>query len=189
MAALMTLTFLAVITGVSTSQTSDCSYNSLLDHLNLTSSNTLLEIMRPVKNWTRTTIVQMDMLVYSILGVDEKFQTVTCHIQINTYWTNEFLSWNASEFCGIDMLTLPRSMLWIPYIAIAEDTSDTGSIQEDPLVSLYPSGLVFANSRYHLTYTCQLNLFTFPFDQQRCNITFSSPSSGGKFSLLFGFRE
>lgn len=96
MAALMTLTFLAVIgellrqiklrlmrfvvrgdsfrvchvsAGVCNSQTSDCSYNGLLDHLNLTSSNTLLEIMRPVKNWTSTTIVQMDMLVYSILDV------------------------------------------------------------------------------------------------------------------------
>ena len=55
--------------GVSSSQTSDCSYLSLLQHLNLKTSNELLSIMRPVKNWTTPSSVLMDMYVYGILNV------------------------------------------------------------------------------------------------------------------------
>lgn len=51
----------------SCSQTSECSYYSLLDYLNLTSSNVALETMRPVKNWTRSTVVQVDLFLLGIL--------------------------------------------------------------------------------------------------------------------------
>ncbi|XP_078125314.1 5-hydroxytryptamine receptor 3A isoform X3 [Sander vitreus] len=108
---------------------------------------------------------------------DEKSQTFTTHIWTQMRWTNEFLTWNSSDFCGINMLTIPRSMLWIPDMHIQEDTCDTGSIQESPFVSLSPSGMVLANTRQLLTSTCQLNLTLFPFDTQHCNITFSSMNS------------
>ncbi|XP_072224718.1 5-hydroxytryptamine receptor 3A-like [Leuresthes tenuis] len=183
MAALRTLAFLA-FAGVSSSQTSDCSYNSLLTHL--TTSNEALDIMRPVKNWTTPTVVQLEMLLYGILDVDEKFQTVSLHISIHMYWTNEFLAWNSSEFCGIDLLTVKRSMLWTPDIAIQEDSSDIGTTQKNPFAVLYPSGLVHVNARQRLTYTCQLNLFLFPFDVQRCNITFTSMSSDEESIKLTG---
>ncbi|XP_039680639.1 5-hydroxytryptamine receptor 3A-like isoform X1 [Perca fluviatilis] len=177
MSALTTLVVLALIAGVSSSQTSDCSYVGLLEHLNLTTTNDLLAIVRPVKYWNKTTFVQMDMLLYGILQVDEKSQTVRSHIWTQMRWTNEYLTWNSSDFCGINMLTIPRSMLWIPDMHIQEDTSDTGSIQESPFVSLSPSGMVLANTRQLLTSTCQLNLTLFPFDTQHCNITFSSMNS------------
>ncbi|XP_035853003.1 5-hydroxytryptamine receptor 3A-like isoform X2 [Sander lucioperca] len=176
MSALRTLAVLALI-GVSSSQTSDCSYIGLLEHLNLTTTNDLLAIVRPVKYWNKTTFVQIDMLLCGILQVDEKSQTFTSHIWTRMHWINEFLTWNSSDFCGINMLTIPRSMLWIPDMHIQEDTSDAGSIQESPFVSLSPSGMVLANTRQLLTSTCQMNLTLFPFDMQHCNITFSSMNS------------
>ncbi|XP_075310249.1 5-hydroxytryptamine receptor 3A-like isoform X1 [Odontesthes bonariensis] len=175
--------------GVSGSLTQDCSYHSLLKHFNLTTSNEVIEMVRPVRNWTSTTLIQLDMLLFGILDVDEKFQTVTNYVWIQMKWTNEFLRWNSSEFCGIDSLTLPRSKLWIPDVAIQQDASDTGSIQEDPLVRLNPSGLVLAGKRQRLTYTCQLNLSLFPFDVQHCNITFSTLSSDGRFVKLTTFSN
>uniref|UniRef100_A0A4W6DVA1 Neurotransmitter-gated ion-channel ligand-binding domain-containing protein n=1 Tax=Lates calcarifer TaxID=8187 RepID=A0A4W6DVA1_LATCA len=179
MSALRTLAFLAFL-GVSSSQTLDCSYLGLLSHLNLMTTNEVLSIMRPVKNWTSSTLVELDMLMYGILGVDEKTQTVTSHIWLQMRWKNEFLTWNPSDFCEIYMLTVPRSKLWIPDVNIREDASDTGSVQQSPLVSLYPSGFVYANGRKRLTFTCQLRLFKFPFDTQNCNITFSSANYDGK---------
>ncbi|GLD48880.1 transmembrane protein 104 [Lates japonicus] len=141
--------------------------------------------MRPVKNWTSSTLVELDMLMYGILGVDEKTQTVTSHIWVQMRWRNEFLTWNPSDFCEIYMLTVPRSKLWIPDVDIREDASDTGSVQQSPLVSLYPNGFVYANGRKRLTFTCQLNLFKFPFDTQNCNITFSS-ANYDVFNIILG---
>lgn len=124
-----------------------------------------------------------------------------CLTSSSQYWQNEFLTWNPSDYCGIKMLAIPRSMLWIPDVTILEEyvqrwinwttsqkwteylftptfspfsTSDTGSVQDSPLVGLYPGGLMFTNRHQVLTSTCQLNLFLFPFDTQYCNITFSS---------------
>ncbi|XP_050930125.1 5-hydroxytryptamine receptor 3A-like isoform X3 [Lates calcarifer] len=185
MSALRTLAFLAFLAGVSSSQTLDCSYLGLLSHLNLMTTNEVLSIMRPVKNWTSSTLVELDMLMYGILGVDEKTQTVTSHIWLQMRWKNEFLTWNPSDFCEIYMLTVPRSKLWIPDVNIREDASDTGSVQQSPLVSLYPSGFVYANGRKRLTFTCQLRLFKFPFDTQNCNITFSS-ANYDVFNIILG---
>ncbi|XP_042249529.1 5-hydroxytryptamine receptor 3A-like [Thunnus maccoyii] len=104
-------------------------------------------------------------------------------------WTNEFLTWNSSDFCGINMLTVPRSMLWIPDITIQEDASDAGSSEKSQFVGVFPSGLVLADSRQVLTSTCQLNLFRFPFDEQSCNITFSSMNSEEKTINLGTFNN
>ncbi|KAM9746257.1 5-hydroxytryptamine receptor 3A isoform 2-T2 [Menidia menidia] len=161
-----------------------CSYDGLLAHLGLQEPDPVLRNRRPVKNWTRPTNVQLDMLLYGILDVDEKFQTVTSHIWIETHWPNEFLTWNSSHFCGIDLLTFPRSAFWVPDVCIEEDASDSGSIQIDPVVSLRASGLVSLTARQRLTYTCQLDLAMFPFDTQRCNITFSSMSSNARSIVL-----
>ncbi|XP_063759239.1 5-hydroxytryptamine receptor 3A-like [Eleginops maclovinus] len=178
MSALRTLAFLALV-GVSSSQTSDCSYVGLLTHLNLTTTNDLLATMRPVKSWTTPTLVQLDMLLYGILEVDEKTQTVTTHIWVEMRWTNEFLTWNPEDFCEVNVLTVPQSKLWLPDVQILEDVSDTSSIHRSSVVNLYPNGTLSAPARQRMTSTCWLNLLMFPFDTQECNITFSSINSDG----------
>ncbi|XP_008327375.1 5-hydroxytryptamine receptor 3A-like [Cynoglossus semilaevis] len=156
-------------------QPSNCSYLHLLDHLNLTSESSKAQSMtRPVKHWRTQTDVLLDMLLYGILNMDGKSQTVTSHVWLRLSWTNEFLTWNPSDFCGIDLVAIPTSDLWIPDIAILEDVSDSGSVQRSPLSTLHPSGLVLAEKRQRLTTTCRLDLYMFPFDKQICNITFSS---------------
>lgn len=50
-------------------QNSDCSYLTLLDHLNLSSSQTMLTAMRPVRDWRTNTTVKIDLLLYGILQV------------------------------------------------------------------------------------------------------------------------
>ncbi|XP_051244581.1 5-hydroxytryptamine receptor 3A [Dicentrarchus labrax] len=132
--------------------------------------------MRPVKNWMTSTLVQVDMLLYGILQVDEMFQTVTSHIWVQMSWMNEFLTWNSSDFCGIEKFTVPMSSLWTPDVSIQEDASDTGSIHKSPLGQV-SSGLVYTSMRQRLTFTCQMNLRDFPFDTQNCTITFSSMTS------------
>ncbi|XP_027141623.1 5-hydroxytryptamine receptor 3A isoform X2 [Larimichthys crocea] len=173
MSARSILAFLALI-GVSSSQTSNCSYLGLFKHLNLTEENEVLSGMRPVKNWTTSTFVQIDMMLDGILEVDEKSQAVTSHIWTQVVWENEFLTWNQSDFCGIDMLTVPATRVWNPDLFIQEDASDVGTIQKSPFVRVTSDGMMYSYFRQRLTSTCQLNLWLFPFDLQKCTITFGS---------------
>ncbi|XP_043955717.1 5-hydroxytryptamine receptor 3A-like [Gambusia affinis] len=171
--------------GLCSSLSSDCTYYGLLEHLNLTASDTGLEMIRPVKNWTTITKVDLEMVLYGILGVNEKSQTVTSHIFVTKYWTNEFLSWNQSDFCGIHEVSVPKAKLWIPEIIIQQDASDGDSVYEGPWVIVHPNGSMFTVFRQTLTFTCRFNLYKFPFDSQRCNITFISMDSDVN-SLVLG---
>eukprot|EP00066_Takifugu_rubripes_P013353 XP_011602619.1 PREDICTED: 5-hydroxytryptamine receptor 3A-like [Takifugu rubripes] len=112
MVALRVLALLALIAAICNGETADCSYVALMKHLNLTSSSEL-PVMRPVKHWTTPTIVLIDMLLDGILEVDEKFQTVMSHISVYMKWKNEFLAWNSSVFCGMELLPVSLSLLWI----------------------------------------------------------------------------
>lgn len=167
---------------------------------------------------------------------DEKSQTVTSHIWLqmvrndccgefeswwlwvvtNTFkpgllfsqgWVNEFLRWTPSDFCGIDIVSVPTSLLWIPDISIQEEyvsvlyvfhkggrqsslwmnlffvfcgsVSDTGSIHKGPLANVYAEGWVLRDAHQRLSSSCKLNLGLFPFDTQICNFTFGSLSCDG----------
>ncbi|XP_065326777.1 5-hydroxytryptamine receptor 3C-like [Pelmatolapia mariae] len=118
-------------------------------------------------------------------GQNEKSQTFTNEIRVHMSWTNEFLTWNPSEFCGIEKLSIMKSMLWFPDVIIVEDVSDDGSIRMSPLVTVYSNGSVKADFQQRLTFACRLNLFVFPFDLQTCYISFSSLNSDVD-SITFG---
>lgn len=72
--------FLVSSAGVSGGQTSDCSYLTLLKHLNLTATNDVLAIMRPVRNWTTSTVVLVDMVLFGILEVVSVFVVHHSHV-------------------------------------------------------------------------------------------------------------
>lgn len=46
-----------------------CTYQDVLDYLNLTADNSVFKLTRPVLNYTHPTIVELDILLYAILAV------------------------------------------------------------------------------------------------------------------------
>lgn len=46
-----------------------CSYQDVLDHLNLTADNSVHKLTRPVWDHTQTTMVMLDITLYAILSV------------------------------------------------------------------------------------------------------------------------
>lgn len=46
-----------------------CSYQDVLDHLNLTADNGAYKLTRPVLDHTQTTTVELDIILYAILSV------------------------------------------------------------------------------------------------------------------------
>lgn len=46
-----------------------CSYQDVLDHLNLTTDNNVFRLTRPVLDHTQPTTVELDIILYAILSV------------------------------------------------------------------------------------------------------------------------
>ena len=75
---------------------------------------------------------------------------------------------------------LKRIFWYIAFPFPLFSTSDAGSVQNSPLLTVTTDGTVVANGRQRLTTSCQFNLYLFPFDTQSCYITFSSMNYDGK---------
>ncbi|XP_066465452.1 5-hydroxytryptamine receptor 3A-like [Eleutherodactylus coqui] len=129
--------------------------------------------MRPVYDWRKTTIVQIDMVVYAILGVSEKDQLLKSYMWLKQSWKDEFLTWDPKDYDNVKKITIPGQLIWIPDIIVLEFVEATRS-PETPYVYVHNTGRVVNPKPLLITTTCRLNIFYFPFDTQRCSVSFTS---------------
>uniref|UniRef100_A0A3B5A4X8 5-hydroxytryptamine receptor 3A-like n=1 Tax=Stegastes partitus TaxID=144197 RepID=A0A3B5A4X8_9TELE len=127
-----------------------------------------LSAIRPVLNTSTTTNVRTFFTLYGILGV---------------WWDNEFATWDPVQ-CGISKISLPRKKFWVPDIVINE-FMDENTAPPVPYVYLYSDGRVHDAKPVKIVSSCNLDIYTFPFDIQNCTLTFNSYIHYGKTRLSF----
>ncbi|XP_071764165.2 uncharacterized protein LOC139918646 isoform X1 [Centroberyx gerrardi] len=131
-----------------------------------------LKSIRPVMDMSTRTTVSTHFILYGILGVDEKAQLLTTYIWLTFEWPNEFVSWDPIQ-CGADQISLPRDNFWVPDVVINE-FMDKNTAPFVPYVYLHHDGEVHDALPVRVVSSCNLNIYTFPFDVQNCTLTFNS---------------
>ncbi|KAL4647483.1 5-hydroxytryptamine receptor 3A-like [Arapaima gigas] len=129
--------------------------------------------VRPVQNWSQSTMVAIDLMVYAILSVDEKNQVLTTYVWYRQQWTDEFLVWNPEDFDNVTQVSVLANSIWMPDILINEFV-DVGKSPEIPYVYIGFNGLVQNYKPIQVVTACSLNIYNFPFDVQNCSLTFQS---------------
>uniref|UniRef100_A0A3Q0RU34 5-hydroxytryptamine receptor 3A n=1 Tax=Amphilophus citrinellus TaxID=61819 RepID=A0A3Q0RU34_AMPCI len=129
--------------------------------------------VRPVKDWRTSTNVEIDLMVYSILNVDEKNQVLTTYVWYRQSWKDEFLVWNSEEFDDVKQISIPTANVWVPDILINEFV-DVGKSPDIPYVYVTNDGFVRNYKPIQVVTACTLNIYNFPFDVQNCSLTFQS---------------
>ncbi|KAK2820597.1 hypothetical protein Q5P01_023556 [Channa striata] len=142
-------------------------------HLNLTKNNELFTLNRPVKRWRTQTIVTLKMWLYAILDVRETDQTFIPYVWIYTHWRNEHIQWEPKDFCDIKNITVPIELLWKPDITI-EEMTEKDKAPPAPYLTIKYDSLVEMRNDQVLVSTCRMQVYKFPFDTQRCNLSFKS---------------
>ncbi|XP_062298246.1 5-hydroxytryptamine receptor 3A-like [Scomber scombrus] len=150
-----------------------CSYQDVVDYLNLTRDNSVYKLTRPVLDYTHPTTVELDILLYAILAVIEKTQTFIPFIWATMMWNNERISWDPAQFCGITKISVPRDMLWKPDLFIYEMIQKDDSPQNPYMIVSY-DGTVISEEDMKVVSTCKMDVHKFPFDTQKCNISVGS---------------
>ncbi|XP_071342819.1 5-hydroxytryptamine receptor 3C-like [Trachinotus anak] len=131
-----------------------------------------LNAIRPVTNMTTVTNINTTFILYGILGVDEKSQLLITYLWINYRWKIEFVSWDPNQ-CGTNKISLPKEKFWLPDIVINE-FMDKNTAPTVPYVYLHSDGLVRNALPAKVVSSCNLDIYTFPFDIQNCTLTFNS---------------
>ncbi|XP_068162286.1 5-hydroxytryptamine receptor 3A-like [Antennarius striatus] len=150
-----------------------CAYQDVLDYLNLTKTNELFFMTRPVKDYKQPTQVCLEVQLYAILDVREIDQTFIPYVWIVASWYNQHIWWNPEDFCGIETVSIPTDVLWKPDICIDEMT-EKDKAPPSPHLTIYSNGLVNVQNDQVLVSTCRMHVYKFPFDIQRCNLSFKS---------------
>ncbi|XP_049444299.1 5-hydroxytryptamine receptor 3A-like [Epinephelus fuscoguttatus] len=128
------------------------------------------KLIKPVKSFSDTLNVSIEVTLEGILGVNEKSQSLTTFLWQVLEWDIAGLSWDEKE-CGATRISVPREKLWIPDIIISELIDEDKSPQT-PYVYLYNTGRVYDDRPLTAVSFCQLVIYTFPFDIQNCSLTF-----------------
>ncbi|XP_034564111.1 5-hydroxytryptamine receptor 3A-like [Notolabrus celidotus] len=151
----------------------NCSYHDVLSYLNLTKKNELFSMTRPVRNYKRPTYVSLEVLLYAILDVVEKEQKFIPYVWTVMRWHNEYISWDPNDFCGIDNISLPADTLWKPDLTI-EEMTEKDKAPPSLYLSINNKGEVEVQDDMVLVSSCRMHIYNFPFDIQKCNLTFKS---------------
>ncbi|XP_046369797.1 neuronal acetylcholine receptor subunit alpha-6-like [Haliotis rufescens] len=139
-------------------------YNDLLEHYK--------PYIRPRKNPNDTVDVVVSYSMTSVEALEETTQSITSSGVIRFEWADELLTWNSSDYGGIQYINIPVDKLWIP------DVRMTNALEDISLI--LPSGDIARVNNdgridwYHVMKRrtkCPLDMSTFPFDTQTCNIT------------------
>ncbi|KAK7918838.1 hypothetical protein WMY93_010122, partial [Mugilogobius chulae] len=150
-----------------------CSYQDVLDHLNLSMSNDVYKLSRPVLDHTTPTHIELNIVLYSILALIEKTQTFIPFVWAGITWRNERIQWDPDDFCGISHMAIPRQLLWEPDLFIYEMTEKDTSPQ-NPFLLVFHNGTVHSEEDMKIISSCKMDMHKFPFDTQQCNLTLGS---------------
>ncbi|XP_067344507.1 5-hydroxytryptamine receptor 3A-like [Channa argus] len=164
--------FLLFLTDTTSSE-ENCSYQDVLNYLNLTKSNEHFFMTRPVKNHRNATQLRVDMVLYAILDMREKEQTFVPYVWMIQKWQNEYIRWEPGDFCGIEYVNVPTEIMWKPDLTIEEMIEKDRAPPAPYLVITYEGNVLTINDQV-LVSTCSMHVYKFPFDIQVCNLTFKS---------------
>ncbi|XP_069009623.1 uncharacterized protein [Embiotoca jacksoni] len=132
-----------------------------------------LKPFRPAVNLSNPTITNISFTLYAVLGVNEKTQILTTFLWLRQHWQHEFLVWDPDECDGVTRISLPVKKLWSPDIIVYEFVDDDVS-QTCPYVYVNHTGHIRWDRMLRLVSSCNLEIFSFPFDVQNCTFTFGS---------------
>ncbi|XP_056397696.1 5-hydroxytryptamine receptor 3A-like [Hyla sarda] len=129
--------------------------------------------VRPKKNWRDTTTVFIEVAINAILELEEKNQIVKSYILYNQSWVDDFLQWDPIQFDNITHIYLPTDSIWTPDIMI-EEVVGTAESTDIPYTYVNSKGMVFKSNPMHITTSCSMHIYYFPFDFLNCSLSFRS---------------
>ncbi|KAG7523959.1 acetylcholine receptor subunit delta [Solea senegalensis] len=135
--------------------------------------------LRPVETQQDAVDVYLALTLSNLISLKEVDETLLTNVWID-HWTDYRLSWNSSEFDGIEMLRLPPSMVWLPEIVLENNNDAQFQVAYYSNVLVGNTGLCYWLPPAIFRSSCSINVNYFPFDWQNCTLKFTSLTYNAK---------
>ncbi|XP_046547103.1 neuronal acetylcholine receptor subunit beta-3-like [Haliotis rubra] len=138
-------------------------YNDLLEHYK--------PYIRPRKNPNDTVEVVVSYSIVSVEALDETTQTVASSAVIQFEWKDDLMTWNSSDYGGVQFINIPVEKLWFPDLSLTNGLEDLSLIlPSGEIARVNDDGLIQWYHGMKKCTKCSLDMTKFPFDTQTCSI-------------------
>ncbi|XP_032709119.1 neuronal acetylcholine receptor subunit alpha-10 isoform X2 [Lontra canadensis] len=135
--------------------------------------------LRPVADTDQTLNVTLEVTLSQIIDMDERNQVLTLYLWIRQEWTDAYLRWDPNAYGGLDAIRIPSSLVWRPDIVLYNKADTQPPASASTNVVLRHDGAVRWDAPAITRSSCRVDVSAFPFDAQRCGLTFGSWTHGG----------
>lgn len=132
------------------------------------------KLIRPVNNDSETLTVKLGLRLTQLLGVDEQNQVMTTNVWLVQEWRDIYFTWNQDDYGGVDHLYLPAEEIWQPDIVLYNNADGNFQAASSTKATVYPDGKVVWELPALYKSSCAIDVEYFPFDEQTCEMKFSS---------------
>ena len=134
--------------------------------------------VRPVIKKTDVVQVVFGLAYTQLVDLDEKNQVLVSNVWVRMKWYNQMLKWDKDEFGGIESINIDPKLIWLPDVILYNNAEETlGSGQMDQFKTKVIISFDGLNEWYAPTILrsrCGISVEYFPFDDQKCQLTFLS---------------
>ncbi|NWS47539.1 ACH10 protein, partial [Probosciger aterrimus] len=135
--------------------------------------------LRPVEDTDRALNVTLQVTLSQIIDMDERNQVLTSYLWVRQAWLDAHLTWDKDAYGSIDSIRIPSSYVWRPDIILYNNADDRFGGSMETNVVLRSDGLIMWDSPAITKSSCKVDVSYFPFDGQRCRLTFGSWTHNG----------
>uniref|UniRef100_A0A671SSH0 Cholinergic receptor, nicotinic, alpha 10a n=1 Tax=Sinocyclocheilus anshuiensis TaxID=1608454 RepID=A0A671SSH0_9TELE len=135
--------------------------------------------LRPVEDTDNIINVTLQITLSQIIDMDERNQILTTYLWIRQVWFDAYLTWNKTDYDGIDTIRIPSSYVWRPDIVLYNNADDHFSSSMETNVVIRHDGQIMWDKPAITKSSCKVDVSYFPFDAQQCRLTFGSWTHNG----------
>ncbi|XP_070540189.1 neuronal acetylcholine receptor subunit beta-2-like [Ptychodera flava] len=128
--------------------------------------------IRPVLNTSEPVLLNIGLSITQLLDVDEKNQIITTGVWMNQWWVDYRFIWDPDDYDGLDSIIVPFEWVWYPDIVLDNSADGKYELPTWKYTSILSDGTVWVTPPGVLKSPCLIKVEFFPFDSQKCNLSF-----------------
>ncbi|XP_075433805.1 LOW QUALITY PROTEIN: acetylcholine receptor subunit epsilon [Ascaphus truei] len=129
---------------------------------------------RPSRSADDVIGVKLKLTLTNLISLNEKEETLTTNVWLQLEWVDYRLSWNVTQYDGIEILRIPFHMVWLPDIVLENNIDGKFDVAYYANVLVYATGDMYWLPPAIFRSTCSIEVTYFPFDWQNCSLVFRS---------------
>ncbi|XP_042880203.1 neuronal acetylcholine receptor subunit alpha-10-like [Penaeus japonicus] len=134
--------------------------------------------IRPILSHDDVMTIHFEIALFNVLNLDSKAGIMVTNTEVIMIWHDPYLTWDPEYYNHTSVMRVPYDLVWHPDVILynTADKNYDGSL-------IYTNVIVNADGTVKLlihaifTSTCDIDIQWFPFDQQSCEMIFSSWTS------------